>query len=90
MSAVDDFASNAEGLSTPVNDAAAVTPHDTNELTNVTRAVYVGGAGDLEVVMAGNDATVIFVGVPAGTFLPIRVKIIKAENTSATDILALW
>ena len=90
MTAVDSHATTAEGISAPANDAAAVTPHNSNELGYVTRGVYVGGEGDLEVVMAGNGATVVFSAVPSGTLLPIRCKIIKADNTTATLILALW
>lgn len=68
---------------------AAISKSDTNELANVARGIYVGGTGDLSVVMFGGE-TVIFKGVPAGTLLPICVKQVTAANTSATNMVALW
>ncbi|MGE3278029.1 MAG: hypothetical protein AB7O67_23200 [Vicinamibacterales bacterium] len=69
--------------------AAAVTPHDSNALAPglTTKAIYVGGAGDLNVVI--NGATVLFKAVPVGTVLPIRPEIVKSSSTTATYILAL-
>lgn len=65
-----------------------VTKHDTNELTYVTRGLYVGGAGTVEAVdVDGTAAT--FVGVPAGTILPIRAKKVMSTGTTATSIVAL-
>ena len=51
--------------------------------------LYVGGAGDVQVITVGGD-DVIFIGVNAGTFLPVLVKQVVAAGTDATDILALW
>lgn len=74
----------------PAYDAASVTPHDTNDLSGgVARALYVGTTGDVEVIMAGGT-TVVFSSVPAGYILPIRVSRVKAANTTASDILALY
>lgn len=77
------------GLGQPAVHAVAVTTHDTNELGYVTRALYVGGAGNVEVVMQGGE-TVVFSAVPVGAVLPIRVKQVKATGTTATLILALY
>lgn len=73
----------------PADNAEAVTPHATNELTYATRAVYVGGAGNLVVAMWGGGADVTFTGVLAGSVLPIRVKAVRATST-ATSIVALY
>lgn len=81
-------ANEAEFLQRPAAGAAAVTEHDANPLSNTSRALYIGGAGDVTVTMLdGND--VEFVGVPAGTILPIRVTHVKTATT-ATDIVALF
>ena len=72
----------------PFFGAAAVTLHDTNELANYTRGVWVGGAGNLKVTMI--DGTVVtFSGIPAGTFLPIQAKILWSAGSTATLVLAL-
>jgi len=77
------------GLSSPSTHAAAVTPDDDNDLTYVTRGLFVGGAGNVAVITMGGD-TVTFTGVVAGSILPIRVNRVKATGTTATDIMALW
>ena len=76
----------------PVANWEAVTPSDTAKLTFNSkaarcRAVYIGGAGDLE--MVNEDGTVVvLVGLQAGVVYPISTDHIKASNTTATDIIA--
>lgn len=72
----------------PAAKAVAVTPSDSTDL-GVTRGLYVGGAGDVVVTMAEQGTNITFVGVPAGTFMPIQVRLVMAA-TSATSILALY
>lgn len=68
--------------------AAAIVPNDAVDLANVTRGIYVGGAGNLKVDMV--DGTVTFIGIPAGAVLPVRVKRIYVTGTTATNLVALW
>ena len=65
-----------------------VTPADATDLAEVARALYVGGTGNLSVVRL-DGTTVAFVGVPAGTILPIRIRGVNQTGTTATDIVAL-
>ena len=51
--------------------------------------LFAGGAGDIELITVDDD-TVLFKGIVAGQFLPVQVKRVKAANTTATDIVALW
>lgn len=84
----DPFASYQRSPEGPADRAFTITPHNTNDLADVTRAIYVGGAGDLRVLtVQGND--VVFPAVPAGTILPIRVQRVFATNTTATNIVGL-
>lgn len=78
------------GLGEPAVYAVAVTPDDDADLANVSRALYVGGAGDVEVHMLGSRTAVVFSAVPAGTILPIRVRRVLDGNTTATLILNLY
>jgi hypothetical protein len=73
----------------PAHGAQAVTPSDSTVLPG-TRALYVGGAGNVAVVMSGNGATITFTGVTAGFILPVQVTKVMATNTTATNIVALW
>lgn len=70
--------------------AAAVSPSDTVDLTVPTRALYIGGAGDVVVNMLGGDSTIKFAATIAGSILPIRVTRVLNTNTTATNIVAIW
>ncbi len=67
---------------------AAVTPHDSTNFTELPKAIYIGGAGNL-VAVGDDDATAPF-AVTAGQTLPIRPKRINSTNTTATGIIALY
>jgi hypothetical protein len=85
----DTFEGLATGMASPANSAAEITPNDTTDLSTFSRAVYVGGAGNLRVTMLGGQ-TVTFSNVAAGTMLPIRVSRIWATGTTATLIDTVW
>lgn len=67
-------------------DARSVTKSDST-IIPTTRALYIGGTGDLAVRMA-SGASVTYVGVAAGIF-PIQVDQVLAATT-ATNIVALY
>jgi hypothetical protein len=69
---------------------AAVTPDDGANLAQTSRAIYVGGAGNLAVILDRDTNPVIFLAVAAGTMLPIRARRVMSTNTTATSILALY
>ncbi|OQC36723.1 MAG: hypothetical protein BWX64_02076 [Acidobacteria bacterium ADurb.Bin051] len=85
--AKDKFAGRS--LSDPPEYGFPVTKSDSAELAAVSRALYVGGAGDLRVRTAGGN-DLLFKAVPAGTLLPIRADMVFSTNTTATDIVALY
>ena len=87
--AIDQQMLLIEGMTSPANDALAVTPSDTAPVTYVSRALYVGGAGNLAVTMQGGG-NVTFTGVPAGTVLPIRCTHVRSTSTTATSIINLY
>jgi hypothetical protein len=68
--------------------AIEVTPDDDNDLDYITRAVYVGGAGDLTAILEGGGEAVTFTGVQAGVIYPLRVRRVM-ETTTATAIVGL-
>jgi len=57
--------------------------------TNPGCVLYVGNTGNLRVLTSSN-ADLTFVGIPAGSFVPVQVKRVFAAGTTATDIIALW
>lgn len=74
--------------------AVAITPTNTVASTiEITRGIYVGGTGDVTVVMAEADTpstTVTFSAVAAGTILPIQVTRVAVTGTTATLMLAMY
>jgi hypothetical protein len=72
----------------PATSAAAVTPYDVNQLATVTRALWVGGAGDLRVkLLDGQTVTIPSANVG---WHPLRVRQVFATGTTATNIVATW
>lgn len=67
---------------------AAITPHDSTDM-DLTRAIYVGGAGNLVAVDVDGTATT-FTAVAAGTILPIRCRRINSTSTTATALVAIY
>lgn len=88
MAAID-LANASNSIVAPAGKFAAVTPSDSVDLTYLTRALYVGGDGTVVAVDA-NGTAVSFVGVVAGTVLPIRVSRVNSTSTTATNIVAMW
>ena len=86
---IDTFKTHGRSLTSPPEAAAAIVPDDTGSLAHATRAIYVGGAGDLRVRMLGG-AVVTLAAVPAGSLLPLRVAQVLATATTATALIGFW
>lgn len=74
----------------PAANAFAITPDNEEELEFVTRGIYVGTAGDLAVVLAGDSEAVTFVSLVAGVIHPLRVRQVLATGTDAEDIVGVY
>lgn len=73
-------------IGSPVTGAYAVTPDDSNDLTEVTLSLYIGTAGTLKVTMM-DGSVVSYAAIAAGRH-PLRVKRVWATGTSAAGIVA--
>lgn len=79
----------ADSQSYLATGAKSVTPSDSVGMGVTNAGLWVGGAGNLSVLMEdGSTATIA--GVQAGTLLPIRVTRVNSTSTTATSILALY
>lgn len=88
MSAADKFG-GADRLDWSARSLIAVTPDDGVELAKVTKALYIGTAGNVSIRAADDASSVTFVGVPAGTILPVRARQVYNSGTTAGSIVAL-
>lgn len=84
----DRFADHARGLDAPADHAFAISPNDSTDLSETTRALYIGTGGDISLVTA-SGATVSFTTVLSGSILPVRCRRVRATGTTATGIVGL-
>lgn len=76
--------------SSPSTGGFAITPSDTDIVSPNSRALYVGSAGNVAVLLPDTATPVIFVGVAAGQILPVRATKVMSTGTTAGSILALF
>lgn len=68
--------------------AFAITPSNSANLANVA-VVYVGVAGNVRVTTAqGDDVT--FLGLVAGTVIPVQVLKVWSTSTTATNLIGIY
>lgn len=84
----DPWKLRVAGISAPARSAFAVTPSDTEDLAEVSRALHIGVAGDIAVIMADDTTPIVLKDV--GGDVAYMVKRVLATGTTATDIVALY
>lgn len=88
--AIDDVPKiNANTITAPGLDYAAITTSDTTNFNVYTRAIYVGVGGDVVAVNSHNVATT-FKNVPTGAILPIMALRVNTTSTTATNLVAIY
>lgn len=65
-----------------------ISPSDSSQFVTSTRGVYVGGAGNLDVLSEGGQR-VTFIGVLAGMYYPLCIKQVFT-TTTATNLVGLF
>lgn len=68
-----------------------ITPGDTaaSNFPHFTRAIYVGGAGDVNVVYP-DGSTLVFPACPVGMILPVEAIRVNSTSTTATNLVAMF
>lgn len=84
----DRYASFTPGLESPATHGFSVSPNDSADLPETTRALFVGNDGAVSLVLA-SGASVVLAGVAGGAVLPLRVKRVLATGTTAGAIVGL-
>lgn len=73
----------------PGKQGETIVPSDTVDLTFVSKFIYVGVTGNVRLTMDGGQI-LTFVGVLAGTFMPVRASRVMATGTTATSLVSLY
>ncbi|KAA5604438.1 hypothetical protein F1188_16400 [Roseospira marina] len=71
----------------PATHGVTVAPNDVADLAFVSRALYIGGQGDVTVTMLGGE-TMTLKAIQG--WAPLRVTRVMASGTTATHIVAVW
>lgn len=75
--------------------ANSITPSDGTDVTisdsrgTPNDAIFVGVAGDVNLILTGDSSAVLFKNMKAGTLYPLGVKCVQNTSTDATDIIVL-
>ncbi len=86
---MDQFSAHATSLESPAAGASAIVPSDSADLPHVTRAIYVGGGGDLAVTMK-EGGNVTFKNMIGGTVIAIRASRVLVAGTTATNLVGMY
>lgn len=72
-----------------IRNIASITPNDTTDLANPTKAIYVSATSTLTVDTIGGQ-TVTISSLAGGIWHPIQVKRVYVTGTSASGLLGSW
>ena len=86
---LDSFKDTPDTLISSARDCFSIAPSNTNEVYKVTKALYIGGSGNITLRTVGSVADVVFANVPSGAILDVRAEFVRATGTTATDIVGL-
>jgi hypothetical protein len=84
----DRFAGYAGSLDDPASLCRNIEPSDSIPLPEMSRAIFIGGAGTLRLVDASGN-TVTFEGLVGGSILPVRAQMVLGTGTTATGLVAM-
>ena len=84
----DRFASHMPSLTRPASSGFQVVANDAVDLPEMTRALYVGTGGGVDVTMLSGER-LTFHAVSDEYFLLLRVSRLNASGTTAENIVAL-
>lgn len=86
----DPFPNQQPSILGPAEDGFAITPHDTNDLAQTTRAIWVGADGNIALVTRAGT-TLTLSGAKAGTLIPIRAtRVLATGTTPSMNLVGLY
>lgn len=85
----DKFANSSDSATSPSRLTFDIVPHAANALPEVTKALYVGGGGDITLRSIDANADTLFKAVPQGAILDVRASHVRAAGTTATFLVGM-
>ena len=79
---------SASNVTAPGFNGFTVVPSDTVNHTAVARGLFTGTAGNISLVTPAGT-TLIFVGVTAGSIIPVMSIRVNATNTTAANMIGI-
>jgi hypothetical protein len=89
MSAIDLQAQRGDTVDFPATRLRAVTPSDSDPLSFVPKALYVGTGGNLAIMAQEDTVAVTLTNLAPGSIVPVRARLVMATGTTASGIVAL-
>lgn len=85
----DPFANTLESVVAPASDCFPISPNDNDDLPKATKALFIGTGGDVVLRPVSGNADVTFRNLPDGSILDVRVRAVRANGTSASNLVGL-
>lgn len=88
----NNFAQTDPAINAPYNRAVTITPSDSVDLTEITRALNISAAVSpttVKVILSG-DTVAVTLSLQTGKVYPIRASRVYATGTTATTVIALY
>jgi hypothetical protein len=84
----DNFETLADSPEQPARLLFSITPHATNEIDPLPKAVFVGSGGTLTCRAADSSADVTL-NVQSGQVIDARIRYIRAAGTTASNLVGM-
>lgn len=84
----DEFATHQDTVSAPARGMFVITPHATNEVSPLPKAIRANGAGDV-VLRAADSGADVTVTMAAGEVLAVRAKYVRVTGTTVAVLHGL-
>lgn len=81
----DPFSNFSGAPGMPARQAFSIEPG--TDLPLVPSAIFVGSGGDITLRAIDSDSDVVYRNVSSGSYLTVRAAIVRAEGTSAADLV---
>lgn len=84
----DNFANNADSVFAPARQIFLITPHATNALSTIPKAIRADSAGTVALRAVGSSADVT-VTMAAGEVLAVRAEYVRVTGTTVATLHGL-